>query len=342
MRNNIHFPNTLALPECRGAVLAIVFLLTTVSVEAIPIAAVLAGDGPAGIEREPFPVRQFSIGHRRLAHTDAQLNYKLAGVAARMRLYPLAMRLFLHTLVGHKAKTADGPDFADYNSAEFSLTGERELSAVQQEVLRANLLPRDVKISPKSKPETILRQLQQDSAAARYAILIQVKQPEHGKRRIFKGLGNVGHTFITLIRYNSDNSLSGCSFGLYPKKNYPLAGSPFFPVTPPLFRDDSKHDWDELVGKFISKRRFIAICNALIAYEARRYNLNSNNCTDFALAIGTLCGISFSDTHGSWPFGGNGDNPACLGQSILAGKFTDTDTQSKENLFVQINHENIF
>lgn len=297
--------------------------------------------GNPGKNGEPFPGTRFSIGHYPIARLDAQLNYKLAGVAARMHLYPLAMRLFLHSLTSKRSGKRGRPGEAGNRDAEFFFNEADDLQPDQEQALRLKDMPQILRLSPRANLTEMIRQLADSTGAVRYAIIIQVKQPEYGKRRIFKGLGNVGHSFITLIRYNQDNSVTSFSFGLYPKKNYPLAGSPFFPVTPPVFRDDRSHDWDEMVGKFISRRRFTAICRAVSSFEHRRYNLNNNNCTGFALAIGNLSGISFTGTQGRWPFG-SGDNPACLGQSILAGTFANTDTQSREDLFVQINRENIF
>lgn len=45
------------------------------------------------------------------------------------------------------------------------------------------------------------------------------------------------------------------------------------------------------------------------------YDLNTYNCTDFAIAIGNLAGLNLSDSYGSWP-GGGGSNPGQLGQNI--------------------------
>ncbi|CAM1360641.1 hypothetical protein [Tenacibaculum xiamenense] len=45
------------------------------------------------------------------------------------------------------------------------------------------------------------------------------------------------------------------------------------------------------------------------------YNLNSNNCTDFAIQVATLCGINLPDPQGSWS-GGSGSTPGAFGEAI--------------------------
>jgi hypothetical protein len=166
-----------------------------------------------------------------------------------------------------------------------------------------------------------------------YALILQVKQPVPGKRKAFKGITNVGHMFITLIKYNTDHSYVSRSFGFYPDKNSNIAATPLHPGSSSTFKDDTRHDWDELIGKFISQKRFYRILRLLNRYQQKTYNLNVNNCTDFGLAIAEIGGISIFDTRGKWPLG-RGNTPASAGQSILQAKILNTDLGTKEDLFV--------
>jgi hypothetical protein len=162
--------------------------------------------------------------------------------------------------------------------------------------------------------------------ASAYAILVQVKQPAPGKRRSFTGINNVGHMFITLIKYNGDNSIVYRSFGFYPNKSNILSATPLHPGSRSVFKDDIHHEWDELAGKFISPRRFRKIIEVLQSYDGKVYHLNHNNCTDFGLTMAGLAGINIQDTRGTWPLG-KGNNPANAGQSLLEGKVTNTDSE---------------
>jgi hypothetical protein len=104
-------------------------------------------------------------------------------------------------------------------------------------------------------------------------------------------------------------------------------------VSTPVFKDDALHDWDEAIGKFISRKRFEKIIRLIAHYENREYHLGKNNCTDFGLYAAAVAGIAIKYTYGSWPLG-SGNNPASAGQSILEGKFTNADTQDKQGLLI--------
>ena len=187
-----------------------------------------------------------------------------------------------------------------------------------------------------SRPTTIsdlVGTFSNNKRAFAYAIILHVKQPVPGKRNAFNGLDNVGHTFITLIKYNSDQSVDSRSFGFYPDKNSNISATPLHPGAPSVFKDDGSHDWDEVIGKFISRRRFDKIIRLLDKYENKHYDLNESNCTDFGLNAAALCGIQIFQTENSWPLG-RGNNPASAGQSILEGKLLNTDTMNQDELFL--------
>jgi hypothetical protein len=169
--------------------------------------------------------------------------------------------------------------------------------------------------------------------ASSYAFLLYVKQPLPGKRKSFTGINNVGHTFITLIKYNTDNTYVSRSFGFYPKKRGFLSATPFHPGAPSVFKNDSLHEWDEAVGRFISYRKFQRIIRIIKRYNLREYDLNQNNCTNFGLNVAMIAGISIRETRGHWPLG-KGSNPANAGQSILEGKIDNTDDDAPEPLFI--------
>jgi hypothetical protein len=179
----------------------------------------------------------------------------------------------------------------------------------------------------------ILQSFEDEKEASDYALIVHVQQPVYGKRKAFTGIDNVGHMFITLIKYNTDKSFVARTFGFYPLKNSFFAATPFHPAAAPVFKNDALHDWDEAIGKFISYRRFVKIIKLVTKYECRMYDLNQNNCTDFGLTIASLSGISILDTGGKWPLG-KGNNPANAGQSILEEKIFDEKPGNKEGIFI--------
>ena len=93
------------------------------------------------------------------------------------------------------------------------------------------------------------------------------------------------------------------------------------------------HDWDEVVGKFISKRRFQKILDLVKQYDHTKYNLNKNNCTDFGLNVASISGIKILNAYGTWPLG-RGNNPGSAGQSVLRGQVINSDTGDKNDLFI--------
>jgi hypothetical protein len=247
--------------------------------------------------------------------------YYLANLFTRLRLYPLAMKCFLKTM-------RTGVD--SISTANIPITSADDSLLEKQASLIA-----DTNTEFKSTPistEKIAETFDDGKTAVAYAVIFHVKQPVRGKPTIFK-LANTGHTFITLIKYNSDSTYASVSFGFYPKKDNPLSATPIIPSTSSTFKDDSEHAWDEVLGKFISKRRFNKILALTQQYHNLSYHLCNNNCTDFGLKAAALAGLDIWDTKGSWPLG-SGNNPGVTGQSLLQGKFDNADTGDRQNLLI--------
>jgi len=270
--------------------------------------------------------------------------YHMANVFARLKLYPLAMKCFFKAAGAAESGTARAnaperktidpagvpPGQLKYAALEIS---SRDDAAVETtaELLKSKAgnrrKQRIIKSRRTSFPQ-ILSNFNDGKTAVAYALLFHVKQPAPGKRRIFVGI-NTGHTFITLIKYNTDASYASASFGFYPDKDQLLSATPLAPTTSATFKDDTGHLWDEVLGKFISRRNFENILELTQKFEGMTYNLNRQNCTDFGLQAASLVGIHISDTFGKWP-GGRGNNPAVTGQSILAGKISQIRNGSSD------------
>jgi len=293
----------------------------------------------AGISITKPKERRQLMGYLKTVTTNEDVNYNqshakflyhLANVFAKLRLYPLAMKCFLKTTAIRAKYAVDS--LAQTDSSRYLAINTKDDSLVANQALMVNSPGYNTKRSKATNYKYIMSTLDDGKKAVAYAMLFHVKQPVPGKRKIFVW-GNTGHTFITLIKYNVDSTYSSFSFGFYPKKLNLLSATPVEPETASVFKDDTNHQWDEVLGKFISKRRFEKILLLVKRYDHLEYHLSNNNCTDFGLKAAQLAGINIDGTTGSWPLG-HGNNPAITGQSILEGKFNDADTGKASDLFI--------
>ena len=264
--------------------------------------------------------------------SNKKFYYQLANVFARLRLYPLAMKCFFKAVRVNAADSLHSPAVGSNNPlyGSFSLSSKDD-SIVDKHALVLKTKPRGVK-SKRTNFHQIISNFNDGKTAVAYAMLFHVKQPAPGKRKIFVWV-NTGHTFITLIKYNTDSTYAAASFGFYPKKDQLLSATPIFPTTSATFKDDAGHLWDEVLGKFISRRKFEHILELTKNFEGMEYNLNQQNCTDFGLQAASLAGIRIADTFGKWPLG-KGNNPATTGQSILMGKIINDAVDKDEEIFI--------
>ena len=245
---------------------------------------------------------------------------QMATLFTRLRLYPLAMKCYLKTISADSLVSGDIP----------VTDGDQQTIKSQFQQL-VNPLP--MPKSPIVKVNRILETFQDGKPAMAYAMILHVKQAVRGTRKVIHKITYSGHTFITLIKFNTDSSYTQMSFGFGAHKDNLLAATPLMPSSTSKFTDDGAHDWDEVVGKFISKRRFEKILQLTKQYDGLAYNLSTNNCTDFGLKAARLAGLEVWDTKGSWPLGG-GNCPGTAGESILQGKFTNADTGNLDGLFI--------
>jgi hypothetical protein len=273
--------------------------------------------------------------------SGAKFYYHLANTFARLRFYPLAMKCFFKTI-----QYQQEPDSLQQTSlindtdstkanADYLVINSNDDSVLNKQAFSLENFTTTQKKSKAINYEHIINTFNDGKKAVAYAILFHVKQPVPGKRKIFV-MTNTGHTFITLIKYNVDSTYVSLSFGFYPHKDNLFSATPLEPSATSVFKDDSGHQWDEVLGKFISKRRFEKILSLTGRYSEMEYHLSKNNCTDFGINAAAVAGINISDTSGKWPLG-SGNNPAITGQSILQGKFNNADNGKSEGLFIDWN-----
>lgn len=268
--------------------------------------------------------------------------YNLAILMARYKNYPLALKYFSYANAFDDPNMADNRFKLDVDSTlldfpmplfdKDSLIEHPEKYVVGADtVLISN---RDRKID--SKPVSfrkLIAPFRDDEEGLAYGIVVHLKQPEYGKRKQFALFNNVGHMFISLIKYETAGKSVSRTFGFYPQKDNILSATPIIPGTSSTFKNDSLHLWDESVGKFITYKQFKLILRMVRQYSHKRYHLNKNNCTDFGLCIAAIAGINIEETHGTWPLG-KGNDPGDTGQSILEGKLSDKDASDNSRLFI--------
>lgn len=297
------------------------------------------------------------------SRVTSRLYHDLATVFVRMREYPQAMRCFYktspqyeeHTLSGKKRRRAapvaeDTTLFEQQKFYTFETDSAAVISSDSAKLIADTFSDRIIlnndttlidnsKIKVPSYPiaaDDIIAPFFDGKPAIAYGLIAHVKQPITGQRNPFTRLVHVGHMFITLIKFNADSSCVVQTFGFYPRKDNLFAATPFHPGANSFFKNDSLHDWDEIVGRFISAKRFEKILQIIKQYDNKRYHLNKNNCTDFGLTVTKEAGISIQKTWSTWPLG-RGNNPANAGQSILECKLENTDTESLCGLFIRTN-----
>ncbi|OKS86089.1 hypothetical protein [Mucilaginibacter polytrichastri] len=266
--------------------------------------------------------------------TDKRVYMRMADLFVRLKLYPLAMKCYLKTLpvvsqnvvsVNHSQpdtladKTTTDSLLADNRALNLNLKDDTVFSDKAQWLENHANERRSEGIGS----QKIAEAFNDGKTAFAYALLFHVKQPVPGRRKVFHW-SNTGHTFITLIKYNDDSTSVTRSFGFYPKKDNILSATPLAPTTSAVFKDDGGHNWDEVVGKFISRHKFKRVLKLVSRFSETDYQLSTNNCTDFAISAATIAGIYISNTKAKWPLG-SGNNPGATGQSILTNKVSADD-----------------
>ena len=158
-----------------------------------------------------------------------------------------------------------------------------------------------------------------------YTITVCVDQPDPGTRAPWtytdggptgsSNTGNpfnVGHTFLILSESYSGTTITR-NIGFYPSTTV----SPISPASPGVFNDDDNHSYN-ISGSFaVNSAQFFSALNYITAANTSSYlyDLNTNNCTTFALNAAAQAGIALPRTVGTW-LDGAGNDPGDLGEDI--------------------------
>jgi len=116
----------------------------------------------------------------------------------------------------------------------------------------------------------------------------------------------VGHTFIS-ISQGSNTSV----FGFYPQGDEVGLSNPNDTSS---LGEDGGDPFSASISTTITGSQLQQIINFSINFNSN-YDLNTYNCTDFAIEAGNIGGLNLPSSDGNWP-GGGGSNPGTLGEHI--------------------------
>lgn len=159
-----------------------------------------------------------------------------------------------------------------------------------------------------------------------YQVGVCVDQPDPGTRQAWaltstgttgssSGTNpvDVGHTFLVLTENFSGYSIVR-NVGFYPQTNV----SPWAPSAQGQLNDDDGHGYNISLSMTVDNGQFFNILSYISQgnNSGYMYDLNTNNCTSFALHALEAGGIDLPTTVGTWPDGGFGNDPGDLGEDI--------------------------
>ncbi len=152
-----------------------------------------------------------------------------------------------------------------------------------------------------------------------YQVALCVSQPEPGSRTpwettyYWENDNNpfyVGHTYLILTETTPTQTIIR-NIGFYPQGIV----TPITPVGQGVLNNDGLHRYDIKLTVTMNNSQFFDVLNYISLANAYPYNLNSNNCTTFAINALTRAGFRIPATRGNW-LNGSGNNPGDLGEDI--------------------------
>jgi len=158
-----------------------------------------------------------------------------------------------------------------------------------------------------------------------YTVTVCVEQPNPGTRETWKivsggpagssNAGNVvdvGHTFLIFTEQYSGTTITR-NIGFYPSRNV----NPMSTSAQGWLNNNEKSPYNISATFTVTNAAFTTMLNSVARGNAPgfNYNLDSENCTTFALETLASGGIILPSTIGTWP-GGMGNNPGDFGEDI--------------------------
>jgi len=185
-------------------------------------------------------------------------------------------------------------------------------------------------------------------ASHSFTVTLAVEQPDQGTRQpwTFTSGGvsgssqagnpiNVGHSFLIFSEGSGGQINTQRSVGFYPQGIV----TPFSTSAQGILGNDQYTDYNICLTVSVSSSQFFQMLQYVTQgnNSGYMYNLNSNNCTTFALDAIDAGGVSIPSTIGYWVGNGQGLDPGDLGEDIrsmqLPGNMTrNTVSNSHPNV----------
>jgi hypothetical protein len=177
-----------------------------------------------------------------------------------------------------------------------------------------------------------------------YQVMICVSQPVPGTRQSWgvslTGITasssgdnpvNVGHVFLMFTESNGPNVIRR-NIGFYPKTSV----VPSSPSDIGQLNNDDQHNYNISLSIIVTSSAFFNMLDYVAQNDSDPYNLNTLNCTTFALRTLLAANITLPSTIGEW-FQGSGNDPGDLGEDIRSMNLSSDMTR----FTVSSNHPNL-
>ncbi|AXY77635.1 hypothetical protein D3H65_28245 [Paraflavitalea soli] len=161
-----------------------------------------------------------------------------------------------------------------------------------------------------------------------YQIALCVSQPEPGYRTAWETINPfsndnnpiyVGHTYLIITQVTPAQTIIR-NVGFYPLNGV----SPYSPSDQGVLNNDQNGSYDIKLTIRMTSSQFFTVLNYINQANSSifQYNLNTNNCTTFAINALNSAGFGIPATRGTW-HNGQGCNPGDLGEDIRSLPLTE-------------------
>ena len=166
-----------------------------------------------------------------------------------------------------------------------------------------------------------------------YQIALCVSQPEPGSRTAWttqdpfnddKNPVYVGHTYFIITQVTPTRTVIR-NVGFYPLSNV----SPYSPSGQSVLNNDQQRSYDIKLTIRMTSSQFFTVLDYIKqgGNNGYLYNLNTNNCSTFAINALNSAGFNIPATRGTW-HNGQGCNPGDLGEDIRSMPLTSNMTRT--------------
>jgi hypothetical protein len=156
-----------------------------------------------------------------------------------------------------------------------------------------------------------------------FRIVVYVDQAIPGYRsfNLNSSNGSPGHTYLGLEEYSNGQAIIR-NVGYYPDG----LAHPFSPTKPGKTKNDERA-YDVSLTITVTREQFESTLMILRATASNDYNLDSHNCTHYAVNACSAAGVSLPQTVGTW-WNGGGLNPSDMAEDIRSMPLASNMTRS--------------